>query len=68
MKVKKANGRMFDAASGPMLLVIVGIPIIIIVAVVVLVFVASTLIKRASNKNIEAKRKQDNNDSSGDGE
>ena len=55
---------MFDLASGPIFLMVIGVPIIIIVAVIALIFTSVILIKKARKKNIEAKGKPDRSDSS----
>ena len=61
---KKMNNTMFDLASGPTLLMLIGVPLIIILAVAILIFVVVKLIKKARIKNIEAKSRPDSNDSS----
>ena len=64
--MKIADGKIFDGAAAPMLLIIFGIPALLIAVVVVLVVVAVKLIKRARIKHAETEEKPENGNSSGE--
>jgi len=63
---QKMNNLLFDAASGPLILMIVGVPILLIIIVVVLIFVTVRMIKRARKKNIEVKELPEDYNSPGE--
>ena len=56
------NNTLFDAAAGPLLLLVFGLPILLIVVVIILIIVTVRLIKRARKKNVEAKGLPEDND------
>ena len=62
--LKITDGKIFDGAAAPMLLIIFGIPVLLIAVVVVLIVVAVKLIKRARIKNAETEGTPENSNSS----
>jgi len=58
--IKKFNYMVFDAAVGPVILLIYSIPLLVVaVLIIILIFITVKLIKKARKKNIEAE-KEDN--------
>ena len=62
----KMDNMMFDLASGPTTVAIVGFPILFIVIVIILIIVAVKLIKNARKKRIEAEFYAKRDDSPGE--
>ena len=58
---QKMNNTLFDAAAGPIYLILFGVPILIICVVVYLIVVTVRLIKRARKKRIEAQGSPEEN-------
>jgi len=62
--VDRINNTTFDVASGPVILILLGLPIFIIIVVIGLIILTVKLIKNARQENAEAKAfeaQQENN-------
>ena len=64
----RINNKVYDAAAGPMYLILFGIPFLLVVAVVVLIVVVVKLIKRARTNNLRTEYRTKDGDSPGQGE
>ena len=65
---KKTNSKIFDLASGPLYLTMIGIPILIVIVVIILIIVTVKLIKKARQKNFQAEKKTEKDDPPGKAE